>query len=677
MDARLRRAGEAWRATTNELVTDPAASEPHNLTPPTAARPRRHRGGLLASAALVAAAFVAGGSILIANITGGNDEHTQPPGQDVTLKNTVWRFLGFGDHLQSSSLATLYISADGQLVADDSCDLIGATVNVNGDQLVISQPEVNYYNCVDSSGEVVFEPDVLTSSPHYALAADGTLTITGAGRTMHLVADPALPVPTLDRPTVTAATWSLVKVTDPNGTDHPVSGDATFRIDNGNLRANDTCNPVSATVTVTGLELDPTNVAIGGSGCLGDVGATAAVVDAVLSHPSRIVLEGTRLTIGLSGAGTLEYEWVPSDTAATDPAKLTDRTWQLTAAAGNPVSDNVALRINSDGTVSAFDGCRKVDASAEVHPGSFSITGIPPADFPATGCNKDLATTVDSLLTMRFALWHIDNGELIMNGPNAQGFALVFQLADPNATPDRPPALTGTSWALVAIKDADGNPVTIGGKPTFQIDAQGHVTGDDGCNTLAGEAQVVDHTIDFTALGGSQMACTGSANTTEEQIHAILSGRVGWSVDGDELTLTKDGAGSLVYRSGDSNQPQFAPLVDTTWQLMTLQSGAGSNGTAASVVTDVTVVFDGAGHVTITHRCYIDRADADTGKGTLDITHKQLQRAVPCPAEPTQQREQDENQVVDHVLSGQATWTIDRGRLTITKDGVGGLVFTS
>jgi heat shock protein HslJ len=229
----------------------------------------------------------------------------------------------------------------------------------------------------------------------------------------------------------------------------------------------------------------------------------------------------------------------------------------------------------------------------------------------------------------------------------------------------------------VAIKDADGNPVTIGGKPTFQIDAQGHVTGDDGCNTLAGEAQVVDHTIDFTALGGSQMACTGSANTTEEQIHAILSGRVGWSVDGDELTLTKDGAGSLVYRSGDSNQPQFAPLVDTTWHLMTLQSGAGSNGTAASVVTDVTVVFDGTGHVTITHRCYIDRADADTGKGTLDITHKQLQRAVPCPAEPTQQREQDENQVVDHVLSGQATWTIDRGRLTITKDGVGGLVFTS
>lgn len=556
MDARLRNAGEAWRAANRQTAADVQPAEPHGLTSPMTPRPRRHRTGLFASAALVAAAFVAGASVLVANITGSGNGHGADTESAVPLEGTVWRLLGIGDHLQDSSLATLYISPDGQLVADDTCDLIGGKVSTDAGQLFVTQLDARYYNCTDSVGEVTFDVDVLTSAPHYTLGAAGSLEITGAGKTMHLVAAPDQPPPTLDRPTATGATWKLVKVTDANGADLTVAGNATFRLDRGQLRAGDTCNTLSGYAAIDWPRLDTKNLAITEIGCPQDVSATAAVVDAVLQGQPQLDTRAAQLTVHADGVGTLTYQWVPDDAVATDPANLTDRLWQLESVAGDPVADGLVLRINSDATMSGYDGCRKLDGSAQVGAGTLQVTGIPQADFSGSGCDGDLAGTFDSLLTQQPVLWRIDGGKLVLNGPGAQAFALVFT-------------------------------------------------------------------------------------------------------------------------SADSTQPDLSPLTGTDWTLDTIEHGQGSDSTASTVLTQVVVRLGKDGRITISHRCYIDAADVQIGTDSLDISHKTLQSAVPCASTPDMTQEQDENQIVDEVLSGSSQWSIDNGRLRISKDGVGALVFAS
>jgi len=285
------------------------------------------------------------------------------------------------------------------------------------------------------------------------------------------------------------------------------------------------------------------------------------------------------------------------------------------------------------------------------------------------------------VLTFRSALWHIEDGDLIVNGPNAQGFALIFQLTNPNPPPpDVPstPSLINTPWTLVTVTDADGTAIPVAGSGAFSIDANGHLKGNDGCNAMSGDVQLGDQTIDFGGgLAITEMACSDdNVMTTAQHVDAVLQGSVEWNIDGDQLTLHKAGVGTLVYRGGSSDSLAGPPLDNTTWTLTTIEE-PGANGTASSVVTQVTVVFDDAGHVTITHRCYTDQADADAAKGTLDISNKHLQNAVPCPATQNQAQEQQENQIVDDVLSGHSTWTIDENGLQISKDGIGALVFVA
>lgn len=673
MDARLHRAGEAWRAATPSTVADVQSAEPHGLTPPLTPRPRHHRTGLLASAALVAAAFVAGASVLVANITGGSGKNA-PPGADVALQGTVWQFVGYGDRLDEHSLSTLYISPDGHLVADDECEVLGARANPSGDLLAVDEIVERFKPCVDTYAPAFHQGiDLLKSTPAYSIDANGLTIGTGADA-MHFVPAAQLPAPTLDIPTFTETKWQLVSVTGEGNAPRPASEPLQLYVGGNQLTADAGCTTVSGTVTLDGshVTLDEGNV--GAPSCAGDGG----LVQQVLSGGFTQQVRGAELIISKDGVGSLTYEWVPADAAATDPANLVGRSWYLASVAGQAPAGPAILNFGKDGTLAGDDGCRKINATATVGHGVFETNLVAQSTGTCSDDRAAQATTIDSFLSSGPELWSIRDGQLIIDGGGAQAFALVFQLTDPNPPPDnQSPALVGTPWVLAAIKDANGADVPVAGNGAFSIDADGHLKGNDGCNVMTGDVQIGDQTIDFgSGLAITEMACSDdNVMTTAQHVDAMLQGQVTWSIDGNELTLHKDGVGTLVFRAGASDSQTGPPLVNTTWTLTTIEQG-GADGTASSVVTQVTVVFDAAGHVTITHRCYIDQADADIAKGTLDITHKQLERAIPCAAEPTQQQEQDENQVVDDVLSGQSTWTLDQSQLTITKDGVGALVFT-
>jgi heat shock protein HslJ len=229
--------------------------------------------------------------------------------------------------------------------------------------------------------------------------------------------------------------------------------------------------------------------------------------------------------------------------------------------------------------------------------------------------------------------------------------------------------VTGTPWNLAAAKDADGNDVQIAGNANLTVDADGHLTGNDGCNSISGDVQIGDRTIEFPGgLAVTEMACTDDAvMATEQFVLAVLGGTVQWSVDGDQLTLTRDGAGTLIFTAGTppTSTSDPADLIGKTWTLTTIETGTGPDGVASSVSQPAKLqVF--ADRVELYGGCA--RYDATVADGTMDIGSTDTS-TVDCAWS------MDDLDRIHDILVSRVTWRITDDQLTITKDGVGALIF--
>jgi heat shock protein HslJ len=664
MDARLRQAGESWRATSGaQAVSDPVDVQP--LSTPGRPEARRRRTGLLASAAVVAAALVAGGGVLVANLTGGN--HRSANMDSAPLVGTVWELVGVDDVTLQSSFSTLYIK-DGKLVTDDSCTLFGAHVSVDAQRLVVSDPQTRYYNCTDSVGELTFQPNVFLANPRYELTGDG-LTISGAGSTLHLIPGTPLPAPTLDVPTFTDTDWRLVQATDANGAASPVDGDLGFRVEGGRFTADEGCNKLSGDVTYQGPQAELKTVDSTALPCPSPQPYQTVMQTVFQPGAVDVRIQGGALTLGRAGAGSLTYAWVPSDANATDPSAMVGHDWQLSSVAGAPASDGIGLYASRT-ELSVTFGCGAVGGSAHIGHGALHLDGV--HDGAAPGCSGDIgdqSSTVDSLLA-HDPLWRVSDGELVIfGGGGAQAFSLVFDPPQPQQ-PDNPPPLTGTEWELIAAKDANGTDVAVAGDGGLTIDADGHLTGNDGCNPMTGDVQVIDRTIDFGGgLAVTEMACAGQdVAATAQAVDQMLSGVVEWTIDGDQLTLVSKGAGTLTYRAGQPPTTSTDPgdLTGRAWALTTIESGTGPNSTAHSVTGDPRLKFDlgQARALQWDDGCNFNTAEATVGDGTLDIGDVGGTQ-VYC----------EQSNEVSAILQGHLTWVIAGDQLTITNDGVGALVY--
>jgi heat shock protein HslJ len=545
MDARLRGAGEAWRRADDAI---PAATDVEQEIPLGSSTPRRarrsRRTALFASAAVVAAALVAGGAFVL-NATNG--DHRRATNADMTaLEGTVWRLIGYGrEQQQPNSTATLVVDSDGTFVADDACEVFGGKAEVYSGQLSLTPRKTRLKMCTDSAGEVTFDRglDALVSLPSYSVVGN-QLTITHPGTpTMYFQSSPDLPRPTLDVPTADGASWRLVGVKDGRGADRAVRSGAAFKIDNEHLVASDTCNTLSGDAAVTGHTLTTGKgggLALTAMACEPDVMNTAAVVDAVLSGDATITVSATTMTISRTGAGTLTYQWVPDDKQATDPKNLVGRTWHLSAIAGSPAAGDVSLHVSADGSLTGRDGCAAIQGRADVTDGALTATGVP--EGPPASCEKataDQATTVDSFLNQKPALWAIRGGKLLVYGGGAQAFSLVFEPDVPLPTPTpTSPSVTGKKWTLTSVAVDSANSGSGSGSSdtgvTLALTASGY-TLDTRCGHRAGSAQVRASTIVFDGPPGTGNPCKDEMS---DQTIKSLDGTVRWSIDAGELTLT-------------------------------------------------------------------------------------------------------------------------------------------
>lgn len=545
MDARLHAAGETWRATAGPATSAPALSDSTAVeTLDTRGPHRPRRWGLLASAAVVAAALVTGGAFLIGNGSGKHDQ-----GADAaTLEGTVWRLVGSGDRpAQTTSLSTMYIDKDGNVVADDSCTVVGAHLDVRDGHLYpIGNFDIRYRDCTDSVGEITFGNgfELLTHVPSYELTGDG-LTLSAAGQpSLYFIAAPGLLPPTLDVPTFLGSTWRLTHMTDGKQVDHLVAGNPTLQVRNGRLTASDGCNTISAAAAVEGQQVALKNITSTRNPCAPESAASA--IDAFFTTDGlHEQIDGTALTIKGGGVGVLTYAWQPADAKATDPAALTNRPWILTSIAGAPARALASLFVDSRGPVSGTDGCTGVlDATATVGPGTITFTGVPTE--PAAGCtNADPATTIDSLLNQKPALWAVRDGKLLIYGGGPQAFALVYETGQPaptypSATPN-PATLLGPTWTLIALEtDSNGSSSGEGSSgPSITLRFAGGATFAlrTACGGLEGKAAVKGTRVDFSSVkttGGNY--CLDSS---AQRVERVFAGTVEWKIDNDGLHLTK------------------------------------------------------------------------------------------------------------------------------------------
>ncbi|MEO6884756.1 MAG: META domain-containing protein [Jatrophihabitantaceae bacterium] len=227
--------------------------------------------------------------------------------------------------------------------------------------------------------------------------------------------------------------------------------------------------------------------------------------------------------------------------------------------------------------------------------------------------------------------------------------------------------LIGTDWTLSAI-ELGTQSITPAGAAALRIDG-GQLGGNDGCNHFGGTVTVSAKTLTIGDLAFTAMGCLDpSVTRTSNAVHAIATGAVGWSISDDTLTITKTGTGSLTYqavRHTTTTDPKA--LVGVDWLLGSVIEGNTAHSVGvASGRRSPDLRFDGKGHFRGFDGCNGFSGNAtfpSPGRLNLAMT---IETTVLCSG----------SLMVNKIMVSGDTWSITDNQLTITKSGVGALVYT-
>lgn len=112
-----------------------------------------------------------------------------------------------------------------------------------------------------------------------------------------------------------------------------------------------------------------------------------------------------------------------------------------------------------------------------------------------------------------------------------------------------PEGLDGTQWTVVSL---DGAAVGLDPPPSLVIDAEGQVSGSDGCNRFSGGLVLgASGKATVTGQGAStMMACLPDREQVARSYNSLRTAVTGWRFDGGRLILsTADGKTILLRPS--------------------------------------------------------------------------------------------------------------------------------
>jgi len=103
-------------------------------------------------------------------------------------------------------------------------------------------------------------------------------------------------------------------------------------------------------------------------------------------------------------------------------------------------------------------------------------------------------------------------------------------------------SLTGT-WRLKSIGPTDApQPAAPGIDATLTFDKEGRMNGNVGCNSFGGDYKLAGDKITFGPIMSTMMACAEPQMTQEQITLQILNESVSYKLDGNTLTIARDGA---------------------------------------------------------------------------------------------------------------------------------------
>lgn len=114
------------------------------------------------------------------------------------------------------------------------------------------------------------------------------------------------------------------------------------------------------------------------------------------------------------------------------------------------------------------------------------------------------------------------------------------------AAADRAPAgLEGAAWRLEELPGVQPAALAQLKRPVTARFESGRLTGFAGCNNFSGSYTLDGDQLRIGPVASTQMACPEPGSSIEQAFHAVLSGTLRYSMDGDNLTAT-NAAGATV-----------------------------------------------------------------------------------------------------------------------------------
>jgi heat shock protein HslJ len=213
--------------------------------------------------------------------------------------------------------------------------------------------------------------------------------------------------------------------------------------------------------------------------------------------------------------------------------------------------------------------------------------------------------------------------------------------------------LEGTSWILTALNGAAPLPDTT---ITASFEADGNLSGSDGCNRYGANYEVDGDKITITPGMSTMMACPDPVMEQAGEYMAALTLAISYQIQGDTLELLDAGGNALATFA-----PQPTSLPGTSWTVIGYNNGKG--GVVSVIIgTELTAVFGGDGTLSGSAGCnnYTASYEADDD-GNISIGPAATTRMM-C-SEPEGIMEQETEYLA--ALETAATYNIEGERLQL------------
>jgi heat shock protein HslJ len=108
------------------------------------------------------------------------------------------------------------------------------------------------------------------------------------------------------------------------------------------------------------------------------------------------------------------------------------------------------------------------------------------------------------------------------------------------------------SWSLTAYGPPGAAiPAAPDSQASITFNEDGTVSGSSGCNGFGGEYSVEGDQVKFSGLVSTLMACEEPLMSQEGTVFKVLNDTASYTIDGDMLTITKDGM-ALVFTAAEA-----------------------------------------------------------------------------------------------------------------------------